>query len=468
MAQSVFRTKSLGSLARDDSRAFGLKRVLTAANLTVLGIGATFGGLVFILVGEAAARYAGPAVLISITIAAFVSVLATLCYAELASMVPVAGSAYTYSYVALGELPAYMIAVDLVVGAIAATAALAIGWASYVVSLLNRFGVHVEGLAGSPDFAAAFVVALLSVLLVIGIRESSTLNATVVPLKIVVLLSLAIAALPRLQSTTWMPPMADNSGAFGQFGWSGVFVAAGFLISLYLGADAVATAAEESKNPRRDLLIGIVASIGVTTIAYQLLTASLLATVGLSRLGVANPLSVAFNELGVAPWFSAAVELLIVISITPTILISLLGVSRVLYALSRDGLAPAFLTRVHHRYRTPYQTSIVVGVIVGLVALRLPLHAAALLAGLSVLLNFAIVSIGVLILRRQRPDIPRPFQVPLAPVLPLVCGACCIGLMVGLVLSDVASGLIWVVCIVGALIAYAAYGYRASRLRLIP
>jgi APA family basic amino acid/polyamine antiporter len=458
---SIFRTKPLAGLYDEAAEGgdFALRRRLGVADLVLMGVGATF------------ARHAGPAVVVSIAIAALVSLLAALCYAELASMVPVAGSAYTYSYAAWGELPAFVVGWNQVLATGAAAATLAIGCSAYLVSLFGRVGIRLSpvgagaGPGGGVNVSAALVILLVSLLLVFGIRESSRGFAGLVPLKLLVaVFGFVVPGLFLIRTDHLSPLVPGNTGRFGEFGWSGVWVGAGLLFFLYLGAEAVGAAAEEARHPQADISRGLGAGQAVTTALYVVLGLMLLGTAGYARLGVPNPFSVALNAAGFGKLPAMVLEAGIVASILSAIAYVLLGLHRLAYGISRDGLLPAVFSRLHPRYRTPHLTVAAFGVLSALAAALVPLGTAARLASLTLLVNFAVLCAGVFLLRGVAPERPRPFRVPGGRLGAAAGAAGCAGLALALVMYDATQGLLLLGWLLLGMATYAAFGYRASRL----
>lgn len=480
MTRSILRTKPVGEVIAE-APDYGLKRALSFADLSLIGFAAVFSAGVFIVLGESAARFGGPATVVSIVMAAVVTTGAVLCYAELASSVPVSGSAYTYTYARLGELPAYAIGWMLLLQYVAFAATFAIGWSAYLVSFLARLGIDIPyrfaasplgeplaregGQSGAGNLPAALIVVVFTWLLVAGVRESARGNAVLTVLKALIAVGLIAPVLVYFTSSNLAPFVPANTGRWGEFGWSGVWASAGFLMFIFAGADAVATTAQESRNPRRDLTIGIVASVVVTTILYVALCVGMVGTVPYGDLSAANVVSVLLNAIGANQAFSMALEFAILLVITSSVLTLLLSGPRVLYALSRDGLLPPVLARIHPVYRTPYVATIAGGVAVAAVAALLPLVAVVRFANMAYLVSLAIICGGLLFYRRMVPAPVAVYRAPFGAALPIVSLAGCLALLGALMLSDVASGLQLLIAIALGGVIYAGYGYRNSTLR---
>ncbi len=440
---SLWATKSI-TVLRAEADAVSersLKRHLGALNLITLGIGAIIGAGIFVLTGQAAALHAGPAVPLSFILTGIACAFAGLCYAEMASAVPVAGSAYTYSYATMGEFVAWIIGWDLVLEYAMGAATVGVGWSGHFLSLLDYFGVHVPAkLTQAPfDFCTAgefaanvagctqagwfatgayvnlpaiFIVALMSYVLVIGIKQSATVNNVIVITKVTIVLAVIIFGLQYVNPDNWKPFIPPNAGEWGTYGWSGVLRGASLIFFAYIGFDAVSTAAQEARNPQKDMPIGILGSLAVCTLLYVLMSATL---TGL----------VSYKELNVAPFIDVGA----VMGLASVILVMLLGQSRVFYSMSRDGLLGAWAGKVHPKFRTPYLSTIYTGIGVAFFTGLFPIRILGQLVNIGTLLAFVLVCGGVWILRHKRPDLDRPFRTPLVPLVPILGIATCLALM---------------------------------------
>ncbi|HEY3933211.1 MAG TPA: amino acid permease [Gemmatimonadales bacterium] len=490
---NLWATKSIGEL-RAEAEATGeksLKRSLTAGNLTALGIGAIIGAGIFVLTGQAAAQHAGPAVPLSMIIVGIACAFAGLCYAEMASVVPVAGSAYTYSYATMGELVAWIIGWDLVLEYAAGAATVGVGWGGHLVDLFHNLGMELpvtltsaptrwceaedvaKAVAGCPhtginmtgallNFPAMFVVVVMSVILVIGIKESATFNNFIVILKVLIVLLIIAVGLGHIHPANLHPFIPPNTGTWGTFGWSGVLRGAGMVFFAYIGFDAVSTAAQEAKNPQRDLPIGILASLAICTILYVAVSAVLVGMVPYTELNVAAPMAIAMDKIGAPFIIRLLVDVGAVLGLGSVVLVMLLGQSRVFYSMSRDGLIGGWGSRVHPRFRTPYLSTIFTGIAVTVAAGILPLDLISQLVNIGTLLAFVLVCIGVMVLRKTRPDLDRPFRTPWVPLVPILGIICCFGLMLTL------PGYTWlrlVVWLIIGLVIYFSYGRKHSTLQ---
>ena len=490
---SIFATKSIEQL-KAEAAASGdhtLRRVLGPLNLVTLGIGAVIGTGIFVLTGQAAALHAGPAVPLSMILVGIACAFAGLCYAEMASAVPVAGSAYTYSYATMGELVAWIIGWDLVLEYAAGAATVGVGWSGHLVDLLKNFGLALPAtLSNAPtkwcevedvakavascghtglNFTGALlnapavaVVALMSTILVIGIKESATVNNFIVFLKIAIVLLIIFVGLGHINTANWHPFIPDNTGKWGTYGVSGILRGAGMVFFAYIGFDAVSTAAQEARNPQRDLPIGILGSLAICTLLYVVVSAVLTGMVPYSELNVSAPMAYAMEKIG-APFFvRVLVDVGAVLGLGSVILVMLLGQSRVFYSMSRDGLIGKWGSAVHSKYRTPYISTIFTGIAVGLATGILPLDLISQLVNIGTLLAFVLVCAGVLILRKTRPDLDRPFRTPWVPFVPIMGILCCVGLMATL------PGYTWIRLIVWLIIGfviYFSYGRKHSVLQ---
>jgi APA family basic amino acid/polyamine antiporter len=444
---SLFRTKSIEVLQTEAKGDAGLKRVLGPLNLTMLGIGAIIGTGIFVLTGTVAALNAGPAVVLSFVFAGIASVFAALCYSEFAALVPIAGSAYTYGYATLGELFAWIIGWDLILEYALSATTVAIGWSGYMVSFVGKnLGIHIpaqlaaaHGLCvplagGTPVFATAgatcatlaggpyteaifnlpavLIVAIVTTLLVIGIKESASFNDAIVLVKVAVVLVFIALAAKAVNPANWHPFIPPNEGARDAFGFTGVVAGAGVVFFAYIGFDSVSTAAQESKNPQRDMPIGIIASLLICTVLYIIVSAIATGVMPYRQLNVPDPIAQVADFAGLG-WIAGLIKLGAIAGLTSVILVQLYGQSRVFFSMSNDGLLPPFIARVHPKFRTPWITQILVGVFVAIPAGFLTVREAGSLVSIGTLLAFAIVSAGVLVLRIRRPSLHRPFKTPL-------------------------------------------------------
>jgi APA family basic amino acid/polyamine antiporter len=477
--QDLFAVKPLSVLTAE-AEAEGehtLKRALGPWHLTGLGIGAIIGAGIFVLTGEAAYRHAGPAVIFSFLAAGLACAFAAICYAEFASLIPIAGSAYTYAYATLGELFAWIIGWDLVLEYALAASTVSVGWSGYFAALLGDFGIQIPAAAQSPYFSlneagdmvatggfnvlAFCVVIVVSVILALGIEESARVNAIIVFVKIAIVLIFLAAGVGYVNSANWTPFIPANTGEFGQYGWSGILRGASLVFFAYIGFDAVSTAAQESKNPKRDLPIGIIASLVICTGLYIAVSSVLTGLVPYTELGVPHPISVGIRATPY-PWLSILVDLGAVLGLGSVMLVMLLGQSRVFYAMSRDGLLPKAFSHIHPRFRTPFATTLATGIVVAIPAALLPISVLGHMVNIGTLLAFVIVCLAVIILRVRRPDLHRPFKAPFFPALPILGILSSFGLMLGLPFETWERLLIWLA--LGMLI-YFAYGRRNSVVR---
>jgi APA family basic amino acid/polyamine antiporter len=456
-----------------------LRRSLGPLNLTALGIGSIIGTGIFVLTGTAASQHAGPALVLSMVIAAVACALAGLCYAELAAMIPVAGSAYTYAYASVGELAAWMIGWDLILEYALSTATVAVGWSGYFASFLRDFGLHLPAaLTGAPGTAvtgadgavvagvfnlpAAVIVLAVAALLVVGIRQSANTNAVLVALKIGVLVVFVVAGAAYVQRENLTPFIPANTGEFGRFGWSGVLRGAGVMFFAYIGFDAVSTAAQEARNPQRDMPTGILVSLAVCTALYIAVAVVLIGIVPYARLNVADPIAVGIDATGLA-WLSPVIKVSALFGLFSTMLVQLLGQTRIFFSMSRDGLLPPAFGRVHPRFRTPHVSTVVTGSVVALAAGLLPIGVLSQLVSIGTLLAFSLVCVGIVVLRRTAPDLPRPFRTPAVPWVPALGAAVCVLQMVVLPWATWERLLLWLAL---GLAVYFAYGARrAARVR---
>lgn len=482
----IFRTKTVEQAIKDtEEPEFQLKKALGPVQLTIMGIGVLIGTGVFVLAGEAAALYSGPAVSLSFLISGIVCALAALCYAEFASTVPVAGSAYTFSYASMGEFIAWMIGWDLILEFTLGAATVAKGWSGYFDSVMGGFGLEVpEAISGGPgsggvlDLPAVFVSLLMMVVLVIGIRLSAWVNATITTMKLVIVAGIVGIGVFYVSGANWSPfippsqPADYESAVGGQplllqmlgidsgFGLTGVFTGAAIVFFAYLGFDIVATLSEEVKNPQRTMPIGILTSLAVATILYIIVSLIYTGILPYEQLGVEAPAAAAMAATGI-PAAELIISAGILIGLTVVIMTLMLGQTRVAFAMSRDHLLPPTLGKVHPTYRTPYKLTIITGVVAAGLSGFLELTELANLVNIGTLAAFVLVSIGVIVLRRTRPDLPRTFKVPFMPVLPIVSAILCLAVALFLPGSTWLRFIAWM--ILGTIVYY-FYGRKRSRL----
>ncbi len=506
---NLFVTKPLDMILTESKEEgeHALKRALGPVNLITLGIGAIIGAGIFVLTGAAAAQYAGPAIVLSFVLAGIACVFAGLCYSEFASLIPIAGSAYTYGYATLGEIFAWIIGWDLILEYAFGAATVASGWSGYVNSFLQDFGIHLppsltatpgtemvmyndrwERLAtimptlqahgvdpstlrhvqGTFNLVAFIAICLVTFVLVIGIKESANLNSAIVMVKVAIVLAfIGIAGMflvkhPEVAVRNWHPFVPDNLGEFGKYGWSGVARGAAVIFFAYIGFDAVSTAAQESKKPQKDMPIGILGSLAICTVLYILVSGLLTGVVPYTALNVPDPVAVGIDATGVRVG-SFLVKLGAIAGLGSVMLVMLLGQSRVFFSMSRDGLLPQWAGAVHPRFRTPWICSIIVGIFVAIFASLIPIGILGELVSIGTLLAFVIVCAGVWVLRRKRPHLERAFKTPWVPFVPLM-GILISGLMMASLPRD--TWLRLIIWLVIGMAIYFGYGRNHSRVQI--
>jgi len=474
----IWTTKSVDRL-QAEANAGTLERALGPLQLTLLGVGAIIGAGIFVLTGQAAAQYAGPAIVLSFIISGFACAFAGLCYAEFASMIPISGSAYTYAYATMGELMAWIIGWDLVLEYTLGASTVAVGWSGYVVSFLKDMGVFIPAqwatavgttatladgtvVKGIFNIPAAIIVFLVTALLVIGIRESAKANAAIVMIKVTVILLFIIFGMKFVQPENWQPFIPENTGERGIYGWSGVMRGAGVIFFAYIGFDAVSTAAQEAKNPQKDMPIGILASLAVCTVLYIAVALVLTGIVPYAQLNVPDPMAVGIDATTL-DWLKPFIKLGAIAGLSSVILVMIMAQPRIFYTMSRDGLLPAVFGRIHPRFKTPHITTMITGAVVAIAAGLLPISVLGELVSIGTLLAFVLVMAGIIVLRRTQPDIPRPFRTPWVPLVPILGIVICFAQMAALPWHTWERLLIWLAL---GLVIYFVYGLKnAQRVR---
>ncbi|WP_289001731.1 amino acid permease [uncultured Megasphaera sp.] len=458
MRKNIFRTKSINEFILETKKDGGMNRVLGTFGLTMLGIGAIVGTGIFVLTGVAAANYSGPALIISFIIAAIACGCAALCYAEFTAMVPVAGSAYTYGYVALGEFWAWVIGWDLILEYAFAVSAVAIGWSGYFNNILMNLGITLpQALTMAPydgglvNLPAIAILALIAFINIHGVQQSATVNNIIVGIKLAVVALFLALGVSHVETTNWVP--------FMPFGWSGVFAGASIIFFAYIGFDAVSTAAEEVKNPQRDLPRGIILSLIICTVLYIAVSAVLTGMVPyLEFKTTAAPVAFALQSVGYH-WGAAAISVGAICGLSSVLLVMSFGQSRILFVMSRDGLLPKFFGHVHPKYKTPARSSLLVFIITAVTAGFLPINIVAEMTNIGTLCAFIIVSAAVIVLRKKAPNQVRAFKCPLVPVIPALAILFCGVLIYMLPLVTQIRFVVWLV--LGFAIYY-FYGYNHS------
>lgn len=475
---SIWRTKSLALLEQEaNSGKVKLERTLGSMDLILLGVGAIIGAGLFSITGIAAAQNAGPAVILSFLIAAIGCIFAGLCFSELSAMIPVSGGAYSYTYATLGEFIAWMMGWVLVLEYAAGASAVAISWSAYVISFLQGFNIELPYYllaspwqsVALPDGSEAFgwinlppllLVCSLTALLIRGVDKSATLNAILVVIKVVVVLLFIGVGANYIQAENYVPFIPENTGTFGEFGWSGIMRASGIIFFAYIGFDAVSTTAQEVKNPQRDLPIGIIGSLLVCTLLYVLFALVMIGLVPYPQLDVAAPVAAAIN-MTPFPWLNGLIKIAIIAGMTSVTLVLLLGQSRIFYTMSKDGLLPPFFSTLHKKFHTPWMCNLFLMVVIGLFSAFAPLSVVGQLTSIGTLLVFAVVCASVIVLRKMYPEMPRPFRTPFVPLVPVLGVLTCVLMMLSLDMGIWIKLSVWILI---GLIIYFAYSKKHSHL----
>ncbi len=511
----LWSKKSITALSAEaDGAEGGLKRTLGALNLTLLGIGAIIGAGIFVLTGTAAANFAGPGVTISFMLAGLGCLFAGLCYAEFASMIPIAGSAYTYGYATMGEGVAWFIGWNLVLEYLFAAATVAVGWSGYFSAFLSELGLHIPAAFASAPFAvegthtlvraftctdpatgttmidavthatklfadraactagggtvvdgvinlpAIVLIALLTMMLVRGVQESATLNNFIVAIKMVIVLLVIGFGFVHVNQANWHPFIPENTGEWGKYGWSGVLRGASVVFFAYIGFDAVSTAAQEAKNPQKDLPIGMLSSLAICTVLYILMALVMTGLANYTTLNVPHPVSVAIQAVPALKWLEYFVNVGAIAGLASVVLVMLMGQPRIFFTMSRDGLLPPFFGRVHPKYQTPAASTILVGILAAAIAAFFPIGLLGELVSIGTLSAFATVCIGILVLRKKSPELHRPFRTPWVPFVPVMGALSAFGLMAALPTDTWIRLAVWTVI---GLAIYLFYGKGNSR-----
>ena len=491
---SIFATKSIEQIKREQlgSGEASLKRVLGPGQLTMLGVGAIIGTGIFVLTGQAAAANAGPAIVLAMILAGLTSVLAALCYSEFAASVPVAGSAYTYAYATLGEFVAWVIGWDLILEYALGAATVAVGWSGNFVTLLHQLGIGfpaamsaapgtVVQLANGATVTAVFnlpavlITIAVTLLLIVGVSESATVNSVIVVIKVGIVLVVIGAGALFIDTANWHPFIPENTGTFGEYGWSGVLRGAGVIFFAFIGFDAVSTSAQEARDPQRDMPRGILGSLAICTVLFVLVSGVMVGVVPYKQmLNEPAPLVVAMSAAAAraanTPWaplmnsLSVLLTVGAVAALSSVMVVMMLAQPRIFLAMAKDGLLPRWAGVVHPKYKTPHLSTLVTGAVVAVAAGLTPIATLGQLVSIGTLMAFVIVSLGVIVLRRTRPDLPRPFRMPMVPLLPILSALVALFLMAGLPWATWERLILWMALGVGV---YVVYGYRRSRLRAL-
>ena len=480
MIERIFKKKDISAILSEPTETKGgLKRSLSATNLVTLGIGAIVGTGIFVITGQAAAMYAGPALTLSFVISALGCIMAGLCYAEFAAMIPVSGGVYSYSYTTMGEILAWFVGWILILEYLFACSSVAVGWSGYMLSLLDGWSINFpDQIAGATfdhlkdgswvwtgriiNFPAAFIVAIVSAFLIGGIKQSAFVNNIIVVIKVSVILLFIGFGLSYIDTSNWTPYIPENTGGYGNFGWTGILRGAAVVFYAYLGFDALSTAAGEAKNPQKDMPKGILFSLLICALLYIAVTTVLTGIVNYKDLNVDAPIALAIDRTGESlVWLSPLIKLGAIAGLSSVILVMMLGQSRIYYSISKDGLLPKVFSKVNDKHGVPHNATIFASIVTALIAGLFPLHVLSELVSIGTLMAFTIVCISIVILRKTQPDLKRPFKTPLVPFIPLAGAAICIVQMLSLPWSTWERLIGWTVI---GFVIYFTYGIKHSKL----
>lgn len=459
--KEIFKTKSISDLVHETEGTNSLRKALGARELTLLGIGAIVGAGIFVITGLAAGLYSGPALVLSFIISGFACVFAALCYAEFASIVPVAGSAYTYGYAALGEIWAWIIGWDLILEYTVFISTVAIGWSGYLYNILKTIGITIpKALANSPsdggiiNLPAVLIILIIGILLCIGVREVAKFNDIIVVIKLAVIVLFIVLATPHIKASNWHP--------FMPYGFNGVIKGAAYVFFAYIGFDAVSTAAEEVKDPKKDLPKGIMFSLLICTVLYIIVAGVLTGIVPYYKFKYTSaPVAFALQQIGIN-WGAAVVSIGAIFGLTSVLLVIMFGQTRIMFAMSRNGLLPKFLSSVNHKTKTPIKSTIIVATAAAVISGFFPITLVSELTNIGTLAAFVIVSLGIIVLRKKRPDIKRNFKCPFVPAVPIASILICSYLILNLANFTKLRFVVW---LIAGLIIYWLYGYKHSTMR---
>lgn len=473
-ASGLMGRKSVDAILESGEGEQQLSKTLGALSITAMGIGAIIGAGIFVLTGTAAAQYAGPGIMLSFVLGGIACAFVGLCYSEMAALIPVAGSSYTYTYATLGEFFAWLIGWDLILEYAMGAATVAVGWSGYVTSILKDVGIAIPAqfahAPGTPidgggtalfNLPAVLIVALITLLLMRGTKESARFNNIMVAVKLTVVVAFIALGWGHVNTANWHPLIPDNDGTFGHYGSSGILRGAGVVFFAFIGFDAVSTAAQEARKPQKDMPIGILGSLAVCTILYVLVAAVLTGLVPYKELNVPDPIAKGVDVIGIG-WFSLLIKLGALTGLTTVILVLLYGQSRIFFTMAQDGLLPKTFSHVHPTYQTPYRSQALIGIAVALVAALVPINILGEMVSIGTLAAFILVCGAVIYLRRTDRQMKRPFRAPAVPMVPILGILSCLLLMAGLPLDTWLRLVIWMAI---GLVVYFFYGRKHSVLR---